>query len=962
MIIFLTVITSIVKPELVDMYRNLSISAWNLRCNANIAGPYINNLLRHSNFIALSEHGLFECELYKLGKYNDELDFIAKADINLSDKDFRHRRGHGGCALLWNKDISAHVRPLPNMGSNRMCVVEFTNGTFKCYIISVYLPYEGCRTAEFLTELNILETVITECRKDGETLIIGDMNSNIASGDYGLRGWTKTNVNGKHLMSFSNRNSLNIIDLMRGEGPSWTFQNPLGMSYIDHVLVSEGLLSLINSCHVFPDVVANVSDHLVINVSINAFYVPISNVKKQKRVAWSKLTKDNITEWYTGPIENLIENLINKYQINVTDALNGYSEYYQTSENGFDIDRFVRELTTCLHLATSNLPKTRYSKAAKPYWDKELTELSKYRKIAKREWDSIGNPKDEENPALKKYKECKRNYRKKLRQNQFEYEKQEMLDLSQNEEMNQHFFWHLVKKHRKSTNCVTPIKNDEGITLTNPTDIRNDWNKYYEKLYSNTNENDYDDVFKITIENELKEIYANLKLTGKLKDGIIKVEEVREQINKLKLKKAAGWDDVTAEQIKYLGNIGVGTITWLMNVMVQLKHIPQVLKRGLIVPIPKPGKDSSIKDKNRGITLLPVIYKLFEMVILNRERKWLNANNKISELQGAAQQHCSSVHVSLLLQESINYNRNKGENVYVAFLDIRKAFDTVWISGLLHKLFKMGMDPEAVMLIRESFTNFQCTTYISGKKSTWFEPNRGVHQGAPLSMTLYEIYINDLLQQLKSCEFGLRLRELNVSSPTFADDISAGTISKPGLNKMMCIADQYRQKWRFDFSQEKCVYMVWGTDAMPDLPVKLGSFELKHVTCNKHMGITLTSQRNTSLIVSEMIGKARQSLYVARGLGSSSVPVTPRVLSKIYNSVSMCKMIYGVEATFVSESDVKELEQAHRQHARLIQSLPINAPNAAVLAPLGWLSIKAQIAIKKLIFLWKIITLETGNI
>ena len=102
------------------------------------------------------------------------------------------------------------------------------------------------------------------------------------------------------------------------------------------------------------------------------------------------------------------------------------------------------------------------------------------------------------------------------------------------------------------------------------------------------------------------------------------------------------------------------------------------------MPIPKAHRDKSIKDNNRGITLLPVLYKLLERILFKRERKWFSDNDVIAEIQGAGQAHCSSLHTSMLLQELIAEHRHKGESVYVAFLDIRKSFDTVWIPGLLY--------------------------------------------------------------------------------------------------------------------------------------------------------------------------------------------------------------------------------------------------------------------------------------
>ena len=521
---------------------------------------------------------------------------------------------------------------------------------------------------------------------------------------------------------------------------------------------------------------------------------------------------------------------------------------------------------------------------------------------------------------------------------------------------------HLITKHENRMRCVTPILNDQGVTLTDPSDIRADWNEYYKRLYSTKSDENYDDEFKCKIEKELEDIWKHKHISKKLKGGDITVDELKKMISKLKMKKASGWDQLTAEHLKNLGNLGFGTLTWIMNYMVITKSIPQRLKKGLIVPIPKPGKDSSIKDQNRGLTLLPVVYKLFEMIILEREKKWLHENNVISNLQGAAQESCSSVHVSLLLQETIDYNRSKGETVYMAFLDIQKAFDTVWVEGLIYKLFKLGMDPVTVCIINESFKDFQCTAYIAGETSSWFNPQRGVHQGAPLSMTLYEIYIDELLRQLKSSSFGLRVMGLNATCPSYADDISTGTLSKTGLNELLRIANDYQRRWRYVFSPEKCVYMIWGTDSEPDLSVKLGNIELDKVTSCKHMGIKISTDKNSCDIISERIGKARLPLLCARGLGSAAVPVTPCVLSKIYNSVCIPRMLYGYEATYISEHEINELEQAHRYHARLIQGLPQNVPTPAALAPLGWISIKAQIAIKKLIFMWRILTFPSENI
>lgn len=72
---------------------------------------------------------------------------------------------------------------------------------------------------------------------------------------------------------------------------------------------------------------------------------------------------------------------------------------------------------------------------------------------------------------------------------------------------------------------------------------------------------------------------------------------------------------------------------------------------------------------------------------------------------------------------------NKGNTVYVAYLDTRKAFDTVWIEGMLYRLWEEGLNVKTWRLIKDAYTDFQCAVHIAGETGEWFSPARGVHQG-----------------------------------------------------------------------------------------------------------------------------------------------------------------------------------------------------------------------------------------
>ena len=221
----------------------------------------------------------------------------------------------------------------------------------------------------------------------------------------------------------------------------------------------------------------------------------------------------------------------------------------------------------------------------------------------------------------------------------------------------------------------------------------------------------------------------------------------------------------------------------------------------------KSQEDPTVEDNTRGITLLSVLYKLLEMIILEREKDWLEQNDVIDEVQGAGPSKCSSLHVSMLLQEAISYNRNKGNSVYIAFLDIRKAFDTVWVPGLLFKLRQFEMNRKALRFVSEGYKNFQCSVIIDGSCDGWFLPERSVHQVAPLSIRLYQVYVNELLQRIKSNTHGLMIDDIKVTCTSFADDIATGALYKGGLNSHLALAHDYSVKWHFEFSHSKSVWM-----------------------------------------------------------------------------------------------------------------------------------------------------------
>ena len=144
----------------------------------------------------------------------------------------------------------------------------------------------------------------------------------------------------------------------------------------------------------------------------------------------------------------------------------------------------------------------------------------------------------------------------------------------------------------------------------------------------------------------------------------------------------------------------------------------------------------------RGITLASATYKLFCNVINARITVWCEENHIISDEQNGFRKNRSGVDHLKSLTSIIETRKAKHGNTFVAFIDFKKAYDSIDRRKLWSKISSMGIGTKILSTLKGIYENVSCCVNVNGSKTDWFAVKTGLKQGCLLSPLLFNMYFN----------------------------------------------------------------------------------------------------------------------------------------------------------------------------------------------------------------------------
>lgn len=567
-------------------------------------------------------------------------------------------------------------------------------------------------------------------------------------------------------------------------------------------------------------------------------------------------------------------------------------------KNPEDLDRDIRQyITQIQQCAWKNTP-TFKTKNRVTYYPAYITKLIAEKRQKRRIWQHTRFPED---------KRILNNLTKQLRRAIQKFKDESMNNyLSQltSDHTTDYSLWKSTKSLKKPIMHIPPIKDTNGRWAISNEQKAIRFAQHLELIFK-PNEDDED----CTLPDETSN-------NDELKIKFVTPREVFNEIKRLSRKKSPGYDLITGEVLKNLPRKAIVKLTTLVNATFRLKYVPDLWKVAEVIMIPKPGKPPHETTSYRPISLLPIMSKLFEKLLLKRLKPIIEERNLIPDYQfGFREKHSTidQVHrITNIIEKALEENKV----CTTIFLDVAQAFDKVWHKGLINKL--KNMLPKQFADILESYLSQRMFRVRQDDAYSELKPIKaGVPQGSVLGPILYLLYTCDI-PELE-----------NNTIATFADDtaiMATGVTQEEAVEKVQTAVNtifDWTKKWRVKLNETKSVHIDF-TNKKPNYhPVYINSHVIPYENTAKYLGMTL----DTKLRWKAHVKKKRDELELRYKtmywlIGKhSSLSVHNKVL--LYKQVLMPVWTYGIQLWgCTKQSNIKIIQRFQNKVLRGI----VNAP------------------------------------
>jgi len=363
-------------------------------------------------------------------------------------------------------------------------------------------------------------------------------------------------------------------------------------------------------------------------------------------------------------------------------------------------------------------------------------------------------------------------------------------------------------------------------------------------------------------------------------------------------------------------------------------------------------------DNFRGIAIGDSMGKIFTKIVFHRMYHKVERAGLLGEVQGSGRKGRSTLDHLFTLNAILNQQQRRGEVLLLAFIDLRKAFDTAVRENLWKVLESMGFEGSLVAILKALYNNHRRKVQTAKGLTNWIECERGVKQGCVLSPLLFNIFLSELGTRLGEGRKGVQLGNARIPALFYADDIVLIAKNEWEMNEQLTTVVTFMEErgLGLNFAKTKIMRIGQATNDVIQWEIANARGEVKGAVdeCKeyKYLGVTLCAGSKGSRFSGHEKRKCKSTNNIFGMVKTMSARVSDVLTTgeTLWKKKFLPCLIYGTEVVHVTKQTMHALETLQNKIGRWLLGVSQRVPAAAVRAELGWLSVEHEIIKKRALF------------